>query len=161
VGVGGIDPSRRFLQLQIGTVMLASIAGQQTNQEAQGFVEGWPYLILRLEGLAVAITATVAYGTMGADWLIFALLFFAPDLSFAGYLANPRIGAATYNAVHTSVVPIALGFAAYVAGWPMLVKVTLIWIAHIGFDRALGYGLKYSTAFSDTHLGFISSRRGR
>lgn len=141
--------------------MLASIADQQTNQQAQGFVEGWPHLILRLEGLAVAITATVAYRTVGADWLMFALLFFTPDLSFAGYLANPRIGAATYNAVHTHAVPIALGFVAYVAGWPMLVKVTLIWIAHIGFDRALGYGLKYSTAFSDTHLGFISGRRDR
>jgi Domain of unknown function (DUF4260) len=109
----------------------------------------------------VAITATAAYGTMCADWLMFALLFFAPDLSFAGYLANSRIGAATYNAVHTHAVPIAFGLAAYVLGWPVLGRLALIWIAHIGFDRTLGYGLKYSTAFSDTHLGFISSRRGR
>ena len=31
----------------------------------------------------------------------------------------------------------------------------LVWIAHIGFDRALGYGLKYPSAFADTHLGRI------
>ena len=31
----------------------------------------------------------------------------------------------------------------------------LIWIAHIGLDRALGYGLKYATGFGDTHLGHI------
>jgi hypothetical protein len=30
-----------------------------------------------------------------------------------------------------------------------------IWLAHIGADRALGHGLKYATAFGDTHLGYI------
>jgi hypothetical protein len=28
----------------------------------------------------------------------------------------------------------------------------LIWTAHIAMDRALGYGLKYPTAFKSTHL---------
>jgi len=32
------------------------------------------------------------------------------------------------------------------------VAISLIWIAHIGIDRVLGYGLKYPTAFKDTHL---------
>lgn len=31
----------------------------------------------------------------------------------------------------------------------------LIWSAHIGFDRALGYGLKYASGFGATHLGRI------
>jgi hypothetical protein len=35
--------------------------------------------------------------------------------------------------------------------------VALIWFAHIGMDRALGYGLKYETGFNDTHLGRIGS----
>jgi hypothetical protein len=26
----------------------------------------------------------------------------------------------------------------------------MIWLAHIGFDRALGYGLKYSSGFGVT-----------
>ena len=30
-----------------------------------------------------------------------------------------------------------------------------LWLAHIGIDRALGYGLKYATGFSYTHLGRI------
>ena len=34
----------------------------------------------------------------------------------------------------------------------------LIWAAHIGFDRALGYGLKYPTSFGETHLGRIGRR---
>ena len=31
----------------------------------------------------------------------------------------------------------------------------LIWLAHIGFDRLIGYGLKYETGFRHTHLGVL------
>ncbi len=34
----------------------------------------------------------------------------------------------------------------------MVVGASLIWIAHIGFDRMIGYGLKYITAFGHTRL---------
>jgi len=33
--------------------------------------------------------------------------------------------------------------------------ISIIWIAHIGFDRSLGYGLKYADGFGYTHLGLI------
>jgi hypothetical protein len=29
---------------------------------------------------------------------------------------------------------------------------SLIWAAHIGLDRMLGFGLQYPTRFKDTHL---------
>ena len=32
---------------------------------------------------------------------------------------------------------------------------SLIWLAHIGMDHALGYGLKYASGFAVTHLGRI------
>jgi hypothetical protein len=32
------------------------------------------------------------------------------------------------------------------------VAVALIWVTHIGVDRAIGYGLKYPSGFKDTHL---------
>ena len=35
------------------------------------------------------------------------------------------------------------------------VAVALIWLAHCGIDRALGYGLKYQAGFGFTHLGRI------
>jgi hypothetical protein len=35
------------------------------------------------------------------------------------------------------------------------VQLALIWSAHIGIDRLLGYGLKYPTAFKETHLGRV------
>lgn len=116
-------------------------------------------LILRLEGLAVAIAAIFAYRATGEGWGLFALVILAPDLSMAGYLAGPGIGAGVYNVAHSYLGPALLvGAGLALAGSPA-VAVALVWIAHIGFDRALGYGLKYPHGFDLTHLGPIGNRR--
>lgn len=70
-----------------------------------------------------------------------------------GYLAGPRVGAVSYNLAHSYVGPVVLGVSA--ATHPVGLHLALIWAAHIGFDRLLGYGLKYPRAFGDTHLGLI------
>ena len=132
--------------------------GTGTNAAIPGAVVGGPRLLLRLEGLAVLALSIVLYRQTGAGWTLFALLFLAPDLSMLGYLAGPGPGARTYNAVHSYLVPLLLAVVGVVAGRP-LVPVALVWTAHIGFDRVLGYGLKYPTAFSDTHLGRIGRAR--
>lgn len=80
------------------------------------------------------------------------MLALAPDLSMLGYLAGPRPGSRVYNAAHTYVGPIALGAVGVVAAAPLATSVALVWAGHIGADRAIGYGLKYPTAFGDTHL---------
>jgi hypothetical protein len=72
-----------------------------------------------------------------------------------GYLAGPRAGAAAYNAAHMTAGPLALGAAGLLANLPALAPLAAIWLAHIGLDRALGYGLKYAAGFRDTHLGRI------
>jgi hypothetical protein len=89
---------------------------------------------------------------------MFALLFLAPDLSFAGYLFGPRIGAAAYNAAHSTNGAVGLGVAALALNQHLMVAIALIWLAHIGFDRALGYGLKYGAGFGFTHLGRIGRK---
>lgn len=114
-----------------------------------GAVRGW----LRVEGLAVLALSVTLYWVLGASWLWFALLFLAPDLSFAAYLAGPRVGALAYNVAHTYALPLALLTAALLLELGRPAHLTLIWTAHIGLDRALGFGLKYPTAFGDTHLG--------
>jgi len=122
---------------------------------ATGAVVGGPRWILRFEGAVLAIGAAFFFWRGGHSWLLFALLFFAPDLSFLAYLVSPRLGAAVYNLVHTTLAPLALlGFAVLLPN-PLGKSIALIWLAHIGADRALGYGLKYATAFGDTHLGHI------
>lgn len=108
---------------------------------------------LRLEGLALLVASTVWYARQGQGWTLFAVLLLVPDISMIGYLAGPRVGAILYNVVHSLVLPIALALMAVAFDWPHAMAYVLIWTAHIGFDRTLGYGLKYPTAFGDTHLG--------
>ncbi len=123
--------------------------------ETPGFVNGAPRLLLRAEGLAIAAASIAAFRESGASWWLFAALILAPDLSMLGYLAGPRVGAAAYNAVHTYVGPVLLFGAAAALGAPTALAAALVWSAHIGVDRALGYGLKYADGFSATHLGRI------
>jgi hypothetical protein len=111
-----------------------------------------PRPLLHLEGAAVLIVSVFAYHWSNGSWLLFALLFLAPDLSMIGYIANVRAGAAVYNTIHTYVGPLLLaGFSVGMARHTTLL-VSLIWIAHIGLDRMLGFGLKYPTRFKDMHL---------
>jgi hypothetical protein len=119
-----------------------------------GAVQGSVRVWLRVEGAALLMAGTACYAAFGASWTTFALLFFAPDISFAGYLGGPRIGALVYNVAHSLAIPLLLagiGVFTHAAFLPLIA----VWIAHIGFDRMLGYGLKYATAFGDTHLGRI------
>ena len=115
----------------------------------------FPKLLLHLEGLMVLTAACVAYHAGGYSWWRFAGWFLAPDLAMVGYLLGPKVGAAAYNAVHTYLAVGVLWLAGQALGLPALTPLCLIWAGHIGFDRALGYGLKYATAFKDTHLGRV------
>jgi hypothetical protein len=112
-------------------------------------------LLLRLEGLCVFIAALAAYSRFGLGWWAFALFFFAPDSTFLGYLAGPKAGATIYNLVHTYVGAIACLAAGLALPAPIILSAGIIWCAHIGLDRALGYGLKYPDGFGVTHLGRI------
>jgi hypothetical protein len=119
-----------------------------------GIVEGGVRATLRLEGLVVLIAATAGFASLYGNWWLFAALFLAPDVSFLAYMINARIGAVAYNGLHTYIAPLSLGLVAYFTHAAFLLPIALIWIAHIGFDRAAGYGLKYASAFGNTHLGF-------
>lgn len=115
--------------------------------------------LLRLENAALAVLAIGAYWHSGANWWLFAILFLAPDFSFAFYLRGPGIGAIGYNVFHSWIGPVVAGVVGWFWQQPLVVSVALIWAAHIGFDRALGYGLKHQSGFSDTHLGRIGKDR--
>ena len=111
-----------------------------------------PGRLLRLEGLALLVGSLVVYFHLDFGWILLLVLFLAPDLSFAGYLAGPVVGSRVYNVAHTTVGPIALAVVGVLSETDWCVQLALIWLAHIGLDRLLGYGLKYPTAFKDTHL---------
>ncbi len=112
-------------------------------------------MLLRIESLAILALALVAYSYYGFSWWVLVVLFLVPDLAAFGYLAGPKVGAAVYNAVHTHTAPVLFGTLALLLGWQLGLQLALIWVVHIAVDRLVGYGLKYSTGFKNTHLSQV------
>lgn len=123
--------------------------------EPLNFVSGAPRNILRIEALLLFGIAIWLYSTAHLSWPLFALLFLTPDIFMLGYLLNTKVGALLYNVAHTSLTYAPLAALGWQSGNSVLLSVGLIGLAHVGFDRAVGYGLKYPTAFGDTHLGRV------
>ena len=111
--------------------------------------------MLRLEGLLLLVGAIILYALSGGNWVLFIVLLFAPDLAMLGYRINARAGAAVYNTAHLYLLPGLLFALGYAANAPLAMQIALIWFAHIGMDRAVGYGLKYPTEFKDTHMQHV------
>ena len=114
---------------------------------------GQPGMLLRLEGFVLLAGSLMLYAQNQGEWWAFLTLLLAPDLSMVGYLRGPLMGAALYNLFHNYLPPAALAAFGVMSGNHLLVLLALIWLAHIGIDRLLGYGLKYSSGFKDTHIG--------
>ena len=118
----------------------------------------------RVEGglmFLAALLAVLAMNVMGnsGSWWLYLIIFFAPDIGFIGYIAGPKAGATVYNLLHLYGAGLAVAVAGLmIFGSPLYTAVGLLWMAHVGFDRMLGYGLKEPTAFADTHLGRIGRR---
>jgi hypothetical protein len=125
---------------------------------ATGAVTGAVRILLRLEGLALLASMVLIYALWGGSWWIFVLLLLLPDISLAAYLAGPGTGAIVYNAAHSTLLPAALGALGLALGVPVMMSLAFIWLAHIGMDRAIGYGLKYEAGFGFTHLGRIGKK---
>jgi hypothetical protein len=119
-------------------------------------VTGLPRQLLRAEGFVLLSVALAAYfDGLDEPWWLVPVLLFVPDVSMAGYLGSTRLGAWCYDAGHSTIAPALLGAVAVAASSSLGEGLALVWLAHIGLDRALGYGLKYESGFADTHLGHI------
>lgn len=114
-----------------------------------------PRLMLHLEGAALLGAALFFYSHLGFAWSPFLILLLGPDLAFIPYMFNRKIGTAVYNALHTVTLPLALSAVSVATGWSLGIQLALIWLAHIGMDRTLGYGLKYADSFRNTHLSKV------
>ncbi|MBS1804052.1 MAG: DUF4260 domain-containing protein [Acidobacteria bacterium] len=130
----------------------------QQIPETSGAVTGSVAMLLRIEGLVAAVASAVLYAHTGACWWLFAVLWLTPDLSMLAYLKRPCLGARFYNAAHTYLLPGVLALCAWTLHTGWLLPFALIWVNHIGVDRLLGYGLKYSDGFGFTHLGRLGKR---
>jgi len=122
---------------------------------APGAVTGTPRRWLRVEGLAALMAGAGIYFAAGGPWLLLVPFLLAVDVSMAGYLAGPRAGALVYNLAHNQATGMLVLGAGAVSGVTPLVLAGAVLVGHAGMDRLAGYGLKYPTAFGDTHLGRI------
>ncbi|GAA4319356.1 DUF4260 domain-containing protein [Compostibacter hankyongensis] len=115
--------------------------------------------ILILEELACFALAVLAfYLQCSLAWWWFPALILAPDISMLGYLAGNKTGACVYNFFHHKGTAIALYLAGWYTGHQWLLFCGILLFAHSSMDRIFGYGLKYATGFSDTHLGKIGRK---
>jgi len=118
-----------------------------------GTVTGTPRHWLRLEAVILVAGALIAYSTTHQPWWLIPLILLVPDVVMVGYLGGTRLGAITYDLAHSTPLPAAV----IALGWwrhePLVLAFALVWLAHIGMDRALSYGLKYNDHFQHTHLG--------
>jgi len=131
---------------------------EATQMPGVGTVVGAPRLWLRLEAATLLAGALIAYTTTKQPWWLIPLTLLAPDISAVGYLGGARLGARLYNIAHVTplpAAPIALGWWQHI---PLVAALGLVWLAHIGLDRLLGYGLKYNDNFQHTHLSWKTSR---
>ena len=111
-----------------------------------------PALLLRLESAAILIGAIALYADAGWSWLAFVGLLIAPDISLLALAVNDRLGAVLYDVVHNYTLPVALGVVSLLADASLGVQIATVWIAHIGMDRQIGYGLRYPSNSKETHL---------
>jgi hypothetical protein len=133
---------------------VAMMAGG-TASATTGAVVGEPRAWLRVEGLAAFATGAALYVWAGGPLLLLVPLLLAVDVSMAGYLAGPRAGAFVYNIAHNWALGLVVLGAGVALAAPVAVLAGAILVGHVGMDRMAGYGLKYPTAFRDTHLGRI------
>ena len=118
----------------------------------------WATRYQKLEGLTLLLVATYFYFQTGFYLIWFVVLFFTVDIFMVGYFVSSKLGAHIYNIGHSLILPQILLITGLVFKIDLLVAVSFIWLAHIGLDRALGYGLKLETSFHHTHLGHIGRK---
>ncbi|CAI2022231.1 DUF4260 domain-containing protein [Serratia plymuthica] len=115
-------------------------------------------VILRLESLLVLLVSVALYQHQEYSWWQFAGCFLIPDISFLGYAFGKKVGAIGYNLAHSYIGPALCALLFVLFPQPFWLITALIWCAHIGFDRTLGYGLKYAQGFAYTHLGRLNDK---
>ncbi|KAB2379111.1 DUF4260 family protein [Actinomadura montaniterrae] len=105
---------------------------------------------------AFAVLEGVNHGWLAA--LLAVAFFIAPDLTFLAGMRDahtvergqlPARAVPYYNAAHRALVPLAL-IALYTVApitWAPIFAGLCGWLAHISFDRALGYGLRTKDGF--------------
>jgi len=115
--------------------------------------------LIQLEEIAMLALSIYGLYLLNVSWWFYLILLIGPDISMLGYLANEKMGAITYNLFHHKGIAISFFIVGLIFNSWILQVFGIILFGHSSMDRILGYGLKYFTAFTDTHLGKIGSQK--
>jgi hypothetical protein len=99
------------------------------------------------------VGSLIAYSTTRQTWWLVPFTLLVPDVVMVGYLGGTRVGAHMYNLAHSTPFPAVLAGFSWWQHAHLSLALALVWLAHIGMDRLMGYGLKYGDHFQHTHLG--------
>jgi hypothetical protein len=131
---------------------------KEINTETQGS-KIMSYALKIEEAAFIAISIYFLYKhNLGLPAWIWMLLFFSPDISMLGYLINPRIGAYCYNLFHNRAIALLLVAIGLLVSDEVLISIGTLLFAHSSFDRAMGYGLKFTDDFKHTNLGWMGKK---
>jgi len=119
------------------------------------YVVGKPRFFLQLEGAVLLAASLSLFASTHQPWWWVPPLLFMPDFFMLGYARSTKFGAMTYNIGHSYLLPAPVALYGIHGHRPLVLGVGLVWLAHIGMDRLLGYGLKYDDSFKHTHLGSL------
>jgi hypothetical protein len=126
--------------------------GTTCNNATPAPATGMVRVLLQLEGFFIMLACILGYAKTGGNWFIFGLGFFASDLFSLGYLGGNRLGAVMYNTSHALVGPLVTFIVYIFLSETIILQMALIWASHIGWERSLGYGLRYPNGFVSTHI---------
>ena len=141
--------------------MTAPVTATDPLTMSDGTVSGAPRRWLRVEAATLVVGSLVAYSTTGRSWWLVPLIVLVPDVVMVGYLGGTRVGAHLYNLAHATPLPAVMVGIGWWQHAPLVLALGLVWLTHIGVDRAMGYGLKYGDAFKHTHLGRLGQTGGQ
>jgi hypothetical protein len=164
MGALGSAPGQRVIQGEAPADGAASLetspfAAATLTPSALDATTPWVRRWLRAEGVVAFVAGLMAWVGLGGNPVVLVALILVPDVSMLGYLRGPRVGAIAYNLVHSWATAGIVAGAGLLLGQGWLVLAGVLLLTHAGMDRGLGYGLKYPTAFQDTHLGRIGRSR--
>ena len=111
-----------------------------------------PRLLLHIEGGLILLFSVMMYSYLKGGWGMFFLFLLVPDVAFLGYLVNKDVGRISYNLFHFYLGPFLLFVFGTFMENPLYFLLALIWLAHIGMDRLVGFGLKYPEGRKVTHF---------
>lgn len=115
--------------------------------------------VIKMEEAAMFLFSIILFSKLSFAWWWFPVLILLPDISFLVYAGGNKTGAVIYNIFHHKAVALLLYVSGLYIGNEVLELTRIILFGHSSMDRFFGYGLKYFTGFSDTHLGKIGKEK--